>query len=275
MKKSEFFLKRGSITTKFLPRIDLQKKEYGETVREQTKAINRYFRKEYAEVRKTFETPDYWADYIVKNFIYKGPVLEWYTRIKIKLEKNYKVFNDLIPRDAIITDLGCGYGYLDFMLGLVSEKRQIRAVDYDADKIAVARHCAIKNERIRFEKADITRMEQENSDVFILNDVLHYFPAELQIRVVTNCIRKLNENGMIILRDSDTGLSQRHRGTRITEFFSTNFGFNKKEYPLEFIARAMIVDLAEQYGMDLEIIDNTRLTSNLIYILRRSGKSND
>ena len=51
LKKSEFFLKRGSITTKFLPRIDLSKKEYGETIREQTKGVNQYFRKEYADVR--------------------------------------------------------------------------------------------------------------------------------------------------------------------------------------------------------------------------------
>ncbi len=269
LKKSEFFLKRGSITTKFLPRIDLQKKEFGETVREQTKDINKYFRKEYAEARKEWETPDYWADYIVKNFTYKGPVLEWYTRIKLKLEENYKLFNELIPRRAVITDLGCGYGYLDFMLVLVSDKRTIRAIDYDADKIAVAKHCAITHEQLRFETGDITEINLEQSDVFVLNDVLHYLPVELQVRVVESCIARLNRGGKIIIRDADAGLKKRHSGTRITEFFSTNFGFNKKKYALDFVSRSVIEDLAKQNQMHIEIIDKTSLTSNLVYVLTK------
>jgi uncharacterized protein len=273
LKKSEFFLKRGSITTKFLPRIDLQKKEYGDNVREQTKGINRYFRKAYAEARKEWETPDYWSDYIVKNFTFKGPVLEWYTRIKLKLEENYKFFNELIPRQAVITDLGCGYGYLAFMLILVSDKRTIRAIDYDADKIAIASHCAITHEQLRFETGDITEIVLGNSDVFVLNDVLHYLPAEWQVRVVERCIARLNQGGKIIIRDADAGLRKRHAGTRITEFFSTNFGFNKKKYALDFVSRSVIEDTAKRNQMHMEIIDKTTLTSNLVYILTKKAGS--
>jgi 1-acyl-sn-glycerol-3-phosphate acyltransferase len=269
LKKSEFFLKRGSITTKFLPRIDMSKKEYGDTVREQTKGINAWFRKEYAAVREEFETPDYWSDYIVKNFTYKGPILEWYTRVKLKLEKNYQFFNEIIPRNASITDLGCGYGYLDFMLSLVSEERRIKAIDYDKEKIAVANHCAIRNERIEFIAGDITTMDYEPSDIFILNDVLHYFPQNLQIDVIEKCIANVEETGMILIRDSDKELKKRHAGTRLTEFFSTNFGFNKKEYPLEFVSRNMIIEIAQKHKLNLEIVDETKVTSNLIYILRK------
>jgi len=267
LKKSEFFLKRGSITTKFLPRIDLSKKEYGETLRDQTRNINRYFRKEYATVRKEFETPVYWSDYIVKNFIYKGPVLEWYTRIKLKLENNYELFNGLIPMKCTITDLGCGYGYLDFMLSLVSEERTIRAYDYDQDKIAIANNCAIKNDRIAFITGDITKIEPGPADVFILNDVLHYLPKDLQIKTIETCIQNTNPGGLVIIRDSDKNLKKRHLGTRLSEFFSTNLGFNKKEHKLEFVSRTMIEDLANQHNLNLKIVDDTRLTSNLVYVL--------
>jgi 1-acyl-sn-glycerol-3-phosphate acyltransferase len=269
LKKSEFFLKRGSITTRFLPRIDLSKKEYGETIREQTKGINAMFRKEYAAIREEFETPDYWADYIIKNFTYKGPVLEWYTRVKLRLEDNYNYFNSLIPRNCRITDLGCGYGYLDFMLSLVSEERSILAIDYDADKIAVANNCAINNDRITFIAGDITNMEFEPSDVFIMNDVLHYFPQDLQIKVIEKCFQQVSDEGIIIIRDADKDLQTRHAGTRLTEFFSTNFGFNKKEYKLDFVSRKMIVDIALQHDLHLDIMDSTKMTSNLVYILKK------
>lgn len=270
LKKSEFFLKRGSITTKFLPRIDLSEKKFGNDLREQTRGINKWFRKEYAAVREEFETVDYWADYIKKNFIYKGPVLEWYTKIKIRLEDNYRVFNEIIPRECTITDLGCGYGYLDFMLCLVSEKRTIRAIDYDAEKIAVASNCAIKTEQMEFVAADITRVELLPSDVFILNDVLHYLPKNKQLETLEKCIEKTTKNGMIIIRDSDTSLKSRHLGTRLSEFFSTNLGFNKTTNRLEFVARTMIEELAERHNLQLKIIDKKKMNSNLIYILRKA-----
>ncbi|HEY9113975.1 MAG TPA: 1-acyl-sn-glycerol-3-phosphate acyltransferase, partial [Bacteroidales bacterium] len=269
LKKSEFFLKRGSITTKFLPRINMSEHTFGKDLREQTKGINKWFRKEYALVREEFETVDYWADYIKKNFIYKGPVLEWYTKIKIGLEDNYRVFNEIIPRECTITDLGCGYGYLDFMLCLVSEKRTVQAIDYDAEKIAVANNCAIKTDKIEFIAADITQVELQPSDVFILNDVLHYLPKKQQTETIEKCLQKTNAGGMIIIRDSDTTLKNRHLGTLLSEFFSTNLGFNKTANKLEFVSRTMIEELAKCHKLQLEIIDKKKMNSNLIYLLRK------
>ncbi|NOX85007.1 MAG: MMPL family transporter [Chlorobi bacterium] len=269
LKKSEFFLKRGLLTTKFLPRIDLSKNEYGKTAREQSRNINALFRKEYAAVRREKETPDYWADYIIKNFTYKGPVLEWYTRIKLKSENRYQFFNEIIPRKCIITDLGCGYGYLDFMLALVSEERIIRAYDYDKDKIAIAANCAIKTKQITFAVADITKMELESSDVFILYDVLHYLPKDEQVSLLERCIEKTNPGGMVIIRDSDKEMKKRHLGTRLTEIFSTGSGFNKAEHKLEFVSRSMIEEIAGRHNLKLEITDDTRLTSNVVYVLRK------
>lgn len=269
LKKSEFFLKRGTIVTKFLPRINLSENKFGETLREQTKGINKWFRKEYAAVREEHETPAYWSDYIVKNFTYKGPVLEWYTRIKLKIEDNYSFINGLVPRQCSITEMGCGYGYLAFMLNLVSEERTIKAYDYDGDKIAVANNCAIKTDMVEFFTADITELEPDFSDVFILKDVLHYLPENLQIDTIEKCINKMNAGGMIIIRDSDKELKGRHSRTKLTEFFSTNFGFNKTKYALDFVSRKTIMEIAIKQKLRLEIVDQGKVTSNLLYVLRR------
>ena len=268
LKKSEFFLKRGEIITKFLPRIKLADGIFGTTARYQAKNVRQYFEAEYLKVVQSMETPDYFSDFIRKNFLYKGPILEWYTRIKLKLEKNYSIFNELIPQKCSITDLGCGFGYLPLMLNLVSINRQITGVDYDTNKISVATNCAIKNDNLNFITADITKFEPEYSDIFIINDVLHYMPEYLQIIIVESCIKKLNNNGQIIIRDADKDLKKRHKGTKITELLSTNIGFNKTQFKLEFVSHSMIESIANNNNLNLQIIDNTKRTSNLIYILR-------
>lgn len=273
LKKSEFFLKRGEVVTKFLPRINLSDGNYGSTLRDQAKNVKKYFEAEYIQVVGMMETPQYFNDIIRKNYLYKGPVLEWYTKIKLKLENNYNIFNELIPKQCIITDLGCGYGYLPYMLNLVSNKRQITGIDYDADKISVAINCAIKNENVNFITADITEIEPERSDVFIMSDVLHYMPGQLQIKVVESCIKKLNDNGLIVIRDANKDLKKRHFGTRITELLSTNIGFNKTKFKLEFVSRSMIERISVNNNVSLEVIDNTKHTSNLIYILRKQDSS--
>ncbi len=270
LKKSEFFLKRTSLVTKFLPRIDLSAGEFGHNLKEQTKAVRRYFTGEYEKVKEEFETPEYFSRLVRMSYLYKGPVLEWYTRIKVRLEDDYSLFDELIPRKCVITDLGCGYGYLAYMLNLVSENRMITGIDYDEEKIAIASNCPLKNDNVRFLTTDITQTVLEPSDVFVLLDVLHYLPEELQVETVERCISRLNSGGMIIIRDADKSLDKRHKGTRLTEFFSTNLGFNKARFKLEFVSRSVIEGIAEKHKLKLEIIDNTRRTSNLVYVLQNS-----
>lgn len=269
LKKSELFLKRGSITTKFLPKILLSEGKYGSNLKEHTKGVQEYFRKEYASVREEYETPEYFADYIRKNYLYKGPVLEWYTKIKLKLEDNYNVFNNLIPRKCTITDLGCGYGYLDYMLNMVSEDRKITAIDYDEQKIMVAANCAIKNDDVEFIAADITEYDIKESDVIILKDVLHYLPSEFQNQLIDKCINKLTMNGMLIIRDGDSELEKGHKNTKLTEFFSTNFGFNKANYKLEFISESKIREIAKKHKLNFEEVGQAKHTSNKLFVLRK------
>jgi 1-acyl-sn-glycerol-3-phosphate acyltransferase len=269
LKKSELFLKRGKITVKIYPRINVLNDEWGSDLREKKHNIQQWFRGEYAGLKEAAETPKYLSDFIIKNFIYKGPVLEWYTKVKIRLENQYRFFDDIIPRKAVITDLGCGYGYLDFMLSLRSEERIIHGFDYDGEKIKTASNCAIANKNIKFEQADITTIEPAVSDVFVLNDVLHYLVYDQQVKIINRCMEKLNTNGIIILRDGNREYKNRHRGTRLTELFSTNLGFNKAENRLEFISESMIKEITEAKGFTYETVDTTKLTSNIIFLIRK------
>ena len=98
---------------------------------------------------------------------------------------------------------------------------------------------------------------------------MHYFPEEEQRKVLKKCVNNLNPNGMIIIREGNKEMVERHKGTRLSEFFSIGLGFNKTNYDkLSFLSRSFIEDFATENNLALKIIDNTKLTSNLQYILK-------
>lgn len=269
-KDDTFLLKPGKITVQYLPRISPDDTQFGNDYTEKTKSISKYFKEEYSKMRHEIETVDYYFNRLSKNYIYKGPVLEWYMRIKIKLEDNYRLFNSLLPEKGTITDIGCGYGFLPYMLNFMHPERVLIGTDYDSGKIAIANNCFSKNKNISFYASDATVSELPRSDAFILSDVLHYLPSEKQEKLIINCINNLHPNGMILIRDADNTLTKRHWGTRYTEFFSTNFGFNKIKNKLEFVSGDFIMNIAKSQNMMIEKIDNTKRTSNIIYVIKKT-----
>ncbi len=270
MTKGENHLRGGAVTVKIYPRITPDNPLYGKDYHEQTKNMLTFYRQEWKIIRQELETPDYFRGKLIRNYIYKGPLLEWYTRIKVRLENNYNIYDKYIPRRARIVDIGCGYGYLVYLLSFISRDRQILGLDYDAEKIELANHCISKNERVTFVAADVSSFAFENSDVFILNDVLHYMPEDKQKDLLMRCISGLNDGGLIMIRDADKDLEKRHLGTRYTEFFSTHSGFNKaRDNRLYFFSGNRIKEIAREAGLQLEIVDNTKLTSNILYVLRK------
>lgn len=274
-KRQPFYVKRGVLCTRILARIPYNADtRMGVTYQEQSKSVSTLFRKAYQETCMKYSTPDnpYFYQQLVTNYIYKGPVEEWYIRIKVKMENKYAFFNNLIPRKAAITDIGCGFGPLSYMLMMLSEERTVLGIDYDADKIAVASHNFSRNERIRFVCANVQTYELPGSDVFVLNDVLHYMTGEAQEQLLVSCIRKLQPGGMIVIRDGNASNTRSHRLTRLTELFSTRLlGFNKTENDLSFPTHEQFIRIAGCHGLQIEQQANDRFTSNTIYILRKTG----
>lgn len=273
-KAQPFNIRKGIILTEILPRIAWNDPSFGTTYQERTKRISAYMKQEYARIFEEKNTTDNPAFYeaLIQNYIYKGPVEEWYIRIKVKMEKNYRLFNQLVPTKGQITDIGCGFGPLCYMLSLLSEEREILGIDYDEDKIAVAQHGWLGNEHIRFEHADAVHYPLPESDVFILNDMLHYLSYEHQRTLLLKCAGQLHPQGRMIIRDGDSSSVRKHRLTRFTELLSTRiFNFNRTTTEkLCFTSETQIREIARECGMEIEIIPNDKYTSNTIYILRKT-----
>jgi 2-polyprenyl-3-methyl-5-hydroxy-6-metoxy-1,4-benzoquinol methylase len=180
------------------------------------------------------------------------------------------LFDQLLPRSGRIIDLGCGYGYLCYMLQFRSADRTIVGVDYDEDKIETAQHGYTRTGNLQFHHGDVTTwtLKPGSFDGIVISDVLHYLPRVAQDALIRRCIDSLSEDGILIIRDGNVDLGDRHKGTRMTEFFSVKLlGFNKAVNELHFVSGAHLREVA--YDMTVEVIDQAKFTSNVIFVLRR------
>ncbi len=247
--KGSFYLNASHLTLKFLPPIEIGDANFGNGYAERTKKISKYFKQEYASSKEELETPRYFSTKLISNYIYKGPVLEHYMRVKLRLEKYYLPFHQLLPKRGQILDLGCGYGFLCYMLQFLSDQRIITGVDYDEEKIEVAKHGFLKSDRLNFYCADVTRFHLEKYDGIVISDVLHYLSHEAQEMLLQRTMDALKPGGVLVVREGNTDLKARHKGTRLTEFFSVKLlKFNKSTNALNFLSGETIKRIASQNG---------------------------
>jgi len=272
MTKNDFLLKDGTITLKFMPRIKPVDDQFGNGYAERAKTTGRYFRKQLNTLKIETEQPAYFKEQLIYNYLYKGPILEWYLKIKLRVENNYQVFHELLPVSGKLLDIGCGYGFMSYMLHFASPLREITGLDYDEKKIETANYCFSRTGQINFICSDAAGYHFEKYDGIILSDVLHYLQPSQQTAVIEKCIASLNPGGKIIIREGNRDMKERHRGTKLTEFFSTKlFGFNKMmPHGLSFISGTTIRKIVTEKNMECIEMDNTKYTSNMIFVVKHA-----
>jgi 2-polyprenyl-3-methyl-5-hydroxy-6-metoxy-1,4-benzoquinol methylase len=257
---------------KILKRVACDDPSFGSTYQERAKQFRKYYITNYAQFKAEEGDAHYYRRLLALNYVMKGPVLEWYMRVKLKLENDYEIYNRLMPRQGDILDLGCGYGFISYMLMFTSDERRITGVDYDAEKIAVAENCFSKNDRITFATSDVSEYAIEPKNGFLMSDVLHYLEPHKQEELLRKCCNNLLPGGTILIREANSELKERHKRSRLTEFFSTRTGFNKTSKPgkeLFFTSASTIEAIAAERGLVMKVIDNKKVTSNNLFVLRR------
>ncbi|HMJ46592.1 MAG TPA: 1-acyl-sn-glycerol-3-phosphate acyltransferase, partial [Ferruginibacter sp.] len=271
--KKDLLLKDGQVTLKYLPRIQYSDRQFGEGYVERTKKIQNYFREEFNKLGNEMEQPAYFREKLTYNYLYKGWLIEWYMKIKIRLEKNYQLFHELVPMKGNILDVGCGLGFMSYMLHFTSPGRSITGIDYDEDKIITARHCFSKSSQVRFRHSDVLNYTFERYDAIILADMLHYLQPADQKMVIEKCIGHLHPGGVVIIRDGNKDAARKHKGTELTEFFSTKLlSFNKTGgNGLSFLSAKEIREIAMEKNMECIETDHSKFTSNMVFVLKKSS----
>jgi 1-acyl-sn-glycerol-3-phosphate acyltransferase len=273
LKSGQFFGRPSGLRMRILQRVSYGDNLMGSDYTERSKRFRKLFQQEYANLIAEEGTGRYYRKKLLLNYVFKGPVLEWYLRVKMQIENYYQTYNELLPRNGEILDLGCGYGFISYMLSFTSPRRKITGVDYDAEKIRVALNCFSKNDNLDFVCDDITRYSFENMDAILLSDVLHYLTPECQEELLVRCIDKIRPGGMILIRDADSNDKQLHRTTKITELFSTRIiGFNKTAGDLKelhFTSLDKIGNIVRRFELKLEVIRSAKHTSNVLFVIRK------
>lgn len=270
MGKGDFMLYDGQMTMSFLPRISPEDTKFGVGYAERTKMISRYYKAEFSRLSQEIETPKYFKQRLEMNYVYKGPIEEWYARQKAKVEKYYDVCHRYISPSASVTDIGCGYGLMAYMLNFLAPDRTIIGIDHDEDKVEMANNNFSKNKNLDFVNHDIVSYPYVSQDVFVLNDVLHYINFDEQRYLLKKLCDLLNPGGVIIIKDGDLAKSQHHKMTILSEFFSNYLGFNfSKHSHLYFFEEKHIREIAYSEGFSVEVIDISKNTSNTTWLLKK------
>lgn len=243
-----------------------------ETYSAYSKRCLSYMRENFRINKDAIAATEFWKPKILKNYLYKGPVLEWYVRIKWGLErKNFEYYDNLISNKKVIYDLGCGYGYLSYYLHYRNPQREIFAQDYDNEKIEVAQNCVSLSNSLQFNYGDIRNLKFRAADAVFVNDVLHYLPVEDQDKLLEDIVTNLNSDGILFIRDGIVENENQLKNTELTEKFSTRiFNFNKTTNQLTFLSKQKIKDFSLKHNLTFELIEHSKRTSNVLFVLRKN-----
>jgi 1-acyl-sn-glycerol-3-phosphate acyltransferase len=267
--KNDLIIKPGPLHYHVLDKISPTNKWAKLRLGEFAKNVKNEIQQRINKDRNTLYTAEILEERVLRNYRYKGPVLEWYAKIKWRLERrNFNYYESLVADKTRIYDLGCGYGYLSFFLHYRNENRQITAIDYDEEKTTIAQCSYDKKDSLNFEHSNLQNVNFENFDIAFFNDVLHYLTKKDRLEVLQRAFEKLNANGKIVIRDGFSNSSKTHKNTLLTEWFSTKLiGFNKVETELEFLSTKELKYFAKSNRLKFTMIEQNNNTSNDLIVL--------
>jgi 2-polyprenyl-3-methyl-5-hydroxy-6-metoxy-1,4-benzoquinol methylase len=166
-----------------------------------------------------------------------------YVAIKLQRDPSTRAIAALAPLGEVF-DLGCGRGHLALFLLENGSATRARAVDWDEEKIRIAKRAAIGLDA-SFEAIDIRKVALEKADTVLLVDVLHYLDAAQQDALLEQAADMVRPGGRLVVRDATLGRGWRSAFTIFVEWISRLVRFNLGE-------RVHVRDVEREYVPKLE-----------------------
>jgi trans-aconitate methyltransferase len=177
-----------------------------------------------------------------------------------------------LPKDGLIVDLGCGYGVISHLLSFSYPQRKIISFDVSQTRIESARRTISNN--TQFQLADIRDAQIPACDAVIIIDILYLLPYQDQEKVLIKCFEKLNQNGILIIKDTDKSAIWKFRYTYIEEKIKTKLGLYGKEtkgISLNYRTKEDFISLLKEIGFDVSTIHKKRiLYPGIFYICQKT-----
>jgi 1-acyl-sn-glycerol-3-phosphate acyltransferase len=179
-------------------------------------------------------TPTVLRRKVERLYRYQGKYIEQFVHWKLKADPLFTGLHAVVPEAGSILDLGCGHGLATNWLSYGSPDRTFLGVDYDEDRIRVARRTAPASTRIRFDVADILEWSYPRSETILLLDVLHYWTAANQQLILNKARQALAPGGRLVVRDAARQESAGHCHVERWERFACWSGHTKRGEGLHF-----------------------------------------
>jgi len=148
--KEEFMLRKGRITIQVMPRITPDDSRFSSGYSPRSREVRHYYQAEYQNMCDEIETPAYYADLVLKNYIYKGSAIAHDVRRNLKKHNNFNTEIAAMPDEGEVTIHNTGYGEYALLLSLVKKHLSVTAIEPDPDRRALAENCASIPNNLKF-----------------------------------------------------------------------------------------------------------------------------
>ena len=248
MPRDAYWFEPFHCTVRALPRVTPQNFDYSQGVVALMKHCETLVRDGLQKQLDEVNTPKTVRRKVNRLYRYQGKFVEQFVYWKMRTDPVFTALDAVVPRQAHILDLGCGYGIATHWLATFTDTRTFFGVDYDEDKIRAAQCSAPQHPRIKFELGDVLTCEYPVCDVVLLLDVLHYWTAEKQQGILNRARQALRPGGRLILRDGARAETDAHRRIHRSEKFATRFGLNQTKEGLHFQSQPELEAMLQRAG---------------------------
>ncbi|MGC3958805.1 MAG: 1-acyl-sn-glycerol-3-phosphate acyltransferase [Verrucomicrobiota bacterium] len=248
MPRDWYWIEPFHTTVRALSRITPQNFDYAQGVVALMKHCETVVRAALQEQLDAVNTPKVVRRKVERLYRYQGIYVEQFVKWKMKLDPFFLKLDSVVPRQAQVLDLGCGYGMATHWLAAFTDTRTFWGVDYDEEKIRVAQRSAAEISRIKFTQGDLLECELPPGDAALLLDVLHYWTADKQLLILNKVRQALRPGGRLILRDGARAETSEHRNIHRWEVFATQLGMNRTKEGLHFQTLAEMETMLKRAG---------------------------
>lgn len=169
------------------------------------------------------------AGSVARRYLPLGRFAHGYVKSKLVADPVYRALVPRIAADARVLDVGTGRGQFAVLLAVDSAARTVTGLDWDAEKVELARRAAEGLAGVTFAAADLRTDDLAGPavDAVLLLDVLHYLPPDAQDRILRAAAARLSAGGTLWVRDADAAAGWRFRLTALEEWLFTGLGVNR------------------------------------------------
>jgi len=185
-----------------------------------------------------------------------------------------------VPRVGRVLEVGCGHGLVSAYMALSSPQRRVTGIDIDARKIAVATHALSHVDHtkahLEFHQMAAGDMPDGRWDAIVIVDVLYLLDRQSELALLDDCIGRLADDGVLVVKETDVSPRWKHWLARAQEIVATKILRITAGSSLVFTPIAEIVQHLEKSGLAVTTrrVDKGYLHPHAMVIARhvQSGK---